>query len=644
MFNPEQIHKLLECLKRIGFPANHKIIRSLHKNKSIDLNSADENDFTPLRIAIQKKDNEAIKILYSLEPKPKYLSDYDRAMIDDIVFGNKDTIKCLSAPSHRELIYCFQALYSIDPAIVNFGMCFGISHMRRQAFFSGETDVFRNRLKNIKSNIWPIIQRAMREVENEGIAPQKDLQQFFNKVRIKLDNRFPYNLWYDLYAFFDGVILSFAPEKFSNLFESGTNLENQEKLFAEPLIRPVKLESKGTFFPSNHIFSGNYTELTLPIYFECLDDALKSLDVPISLEISIGNHAFIIDYAKGKWIFTDANHLDDGEKECNSKEIAQLLLKYYGQPLIFSARSFITSDVEKLVNQSFVDLKKNIRWIELHEKITKEQTKQKNSAGYDLLYVAAKSGDVDTVKRCINAGADCNPNGNAGVTPFHIAIQLGHYEIFKELLNVFKDKKIINQAITTLGLTPLLIATTKGNIEIVKELLNVLKDQQIINQSTKSGKTTLYIAVESGFTTVVEELLKNGANLEIPISVSTQVLLEAAKKQNCEKKLRQLFDQEKIGDTLPGFSPLHAAVFFGHGDVVALLQKNGAKFETPKETISIYKLAVAMNRTDLLPPDLQQHNKLDSTIKKLAKKLEPQKIQYIEIGRASCRERVSSPV
>jgi ankyrin repeat protein len=566
MFTSEQIHQLLECLKRIGFPSDHKIMKALHDNKKANLNTCDENGFTPLRIAIQKQDNEAIKLLYLLEPNPKHLSDYDKAYIDDVVFNKKEAMKDLLVANHRELICCIQALYSIHPGVFDNGICFGIAHMRRQAFFSGETDVFRTRLKNIKANLWPIIEKTMAEVTAQCPDSDKDLHQFFSKVRVKLENKFPFHIWYDLYAFFDGAILAYAPRKFPELFAPETFLI-QNNLPAEPLIRPIKLE-KG-IVPSNHIFSGHYTQVTLPSYFECLDNAFKNFDVPISFQISTGKHVFIIDYFRGKWIYTDSNHLEEGEKECNSKEIASLLLKYYSDPLICSTRTFITPEAEKSFNQSMTFLKKDPIWIELHEQITKEKITQKNSFGHDLLFVAATNGDIETVRHCLNAGAECTSQGLEGFTPLHVAIYQRHLEIVKELLNAFKDK---------------------GNL-----------------LPTNTGITPLYVAAQEGLVTVVEELLKNGSDLEKPILANTQILLSEAKKQHREEKLRQLFDRENIGDTLPGFTPLHAAVFFGHRNVAELLQKNGAKFETPTEGISIYKLAVAMNRTDLLSSEIQEN-------------------------------------
>lgn len=57
---------------------------------------------------------------------------------------------------------------------------------------------------------------------------------------------------------------------------------------------------------------------------------------------------------------------------------------------------------------------------------------------------------------------------------------------------------------------------------------------------------------------------------------------------------------------LPGFTPLHMAVFLGNREAVELLRNHSATCETPKEGISIYKIAVAMGQTALLPQEMQQ--------------------------------------
>jgi hypothetical protein len=92
VFTPGEILQLVHCLPRLGFSADHKLIQALNNKERIDLNTADENGFTPLRKAIQKQDKEAIKLLYSLEKNPKYLSDYDWAILDEVVFDNKEKI------------------------------------------------------------------------------------------------------------------------------------------------------------------------------------------------------------------------------------------------------------------------------------------------------------------------------------------------------------------------------------------------------------------------------------------------------------------------------------------------------------------------------------------------------------------------
>jgi ankyrin repeat protein len=605
MFTPEQRQQLLKCLKRIGFSNDHEMIQALTNNQNVDLNRGDTNNFTPLRIAIQKQDKEAIKLLYSLEPNPKYLSSYDQAMLDEVILGHKGAIKKLSVPEHREFIFCIQAFYSMDPLLVDEGVCSAISHMRRQAVFAGETEVFRNRLKNIHYNLWPIIQKVMAEVEAEGFVRSKkeNLSLFFRRVKAKLNNKFPYNIWYDLYAFFDGLVcvqtdLSGFPEL----------LDPEKEIMHSPvesLIYPVKLDSKGMGLPSKHVFSGNYTETTLLTYFECLGDKLKNFTDPVSFEMDAG-HSFIIDYFKGKWVYTDSNHLEEGEKECDNKEITQLLLKYYPQPCVFATKPFITSDVEELFNQSMDALKKDPKWIGLHEKISKEQSMQKNSFGHELFYIAAGSGDVNMVKQCINVGAECTlrpknlgVEGGAEYTPLSMAAGRNHLEVVKEVIKTVNDEKLINHPIHG-GWTPLSSAITGGRLDVARELLQKLNDEKIINYPRQDGWTPLSLASRYGHLDIVKELLqklndeklinhptKNG---DTPLSLAVkhghlEIVKELLKKLNDEKVIHY--------SELWGKTALEVAAENGHIEIVKEFLK---KSKGEEEGIVKHVLSIAVKR------------------------------------------------
>jgi ankyrin repeat protein len=288
-----------------------------------------------------------------------------------------------------------------------------------------------------------------------------------------------------------------------------------------------------------------------------------------------------VDYTNGSWILTDANYLEEGEKECNNKEVAQLLLTAYSSPFIFSTRAFTTSNKIESLNQSLTALKENLTWNELHGKMTKKQISQKDSSGHTLFYVAAVRGDLEMVKQCITLGGTCNPEGQKAATPFFIAAQDGHLEVVKMLLQEFgNDKEKMNQA-TNEGVTPLWIAAKNGHLEIVEILIQELgNDKEKVNQPSYQGITPLWAAASKGRLKIVKMLIQVLENdkekINQPMNQGATPLWAAAQNDHFAtvKLLIQALgnDKEKINQPAHnGATPLFVAAQKGHIKIVKVL-------------------------------------------------------------------------
>lgn len=605
LYSEAESLQLIACLRRLGFSDKHHFIQALQTTRSVDLNAFDDFNLTPLRLAIQKQDIEAIKTLNSYIPEHKYLSNYDTAILEEIILNKKSEFNSFDFPTHHELIYCVQALYSIDPNHVEQGMCFGIAHMRRQAFFSREINVYNRRLKNIKANLWPIIQKTMAEVTDSGIDRKTDIKKYVEAVRQKLRNKFPYCVWQDIYKFFDGVILYLNPHQFSHIFEQKKTL-TQNQLPAERMLRPVKMENIHVATP--HIFSGRYTKNTLPKYFKCLEQAFKQFNLNVSLEINTGGHTYTIEYCYGKWIYNDSNHLEDSQKECSSWEISELLLTHYTDPLIFSTRAFVSPD--KLSNYKAVlnRLNKNLDWAKIHNNITAKNVTKKNSHGYSLLYVAAACGDQATVKKCIatNKKSILNAPINDGYTPLMIASQEGHTEVVKELLAEIKDENEINKTLSD-GSTAIYIASQNGYHEIIKEFIGAFKNKNKM-QVPRNGFTPFLIAAMNGHHNVVKEWIKTDKNLikQTNSEESTALYLAASYGHyKVVKEILSIFPEEKfISLKIKNVTSLFVAAEYGHTKCVAeilnALKDKTTNNEVIQDILTVFYEAAQNNRLDVI--------------------------------------------
>jgi len=248
------------------------------------------------------------------------------------------------------------------------------------------------------------------------------------------------------------------------------------------------------------------------------------------------------------------------------------------------------------------------------------------------LHLVAAHGNLKEVKLLIDAKADFNPANKYGETPLYFALKNKHFPVVAALPNVGADlTKLLtiaarfghhanvaqwlleNKANPKLadnhGLTPLHIASKKNRLEIVKLLLDSEKIENL-NVTDNHGATALFRAAERGYTNMVKELIKAGAgpdyachngatafyiaaqnnhletlkllltytsDKELGIKGSVAVLREHAEENKKNPALNQFLKSKGLAHTqeIDGFNALHAAVFFGHVEIVKLLLAKG---------------------------------------------------------------------
>ncbi|CAK4654993.1 unnamed protein product [Aphanomyces euteiches] len=141
-----------------------------------------------------------------------------------------------------------------------------------------------------------------------------------------------------------------------------------------------------------------------------------------------------------------------------------------------------------------------------------EASKRGRHAGElrEALWMAAKNGNVATVRQLLNRGGEPNwaPPDEKGWTALMVACAKGHVATVKTLL---ARGASVDIAAST-GVTPLMCASAAGKIAIVKELLAHHADVNAINED---GGTALHGAAFYDHLAVVQVLANRGADLNM---------------------------------------------------------------------------------------------------------------------------------
>lgn len=233
------------------------------------------------------------------------------------------------------------------------------------------------------------------------------------------------------------------------------------------------------------------------------------------------------------------------------------------------------------------------------------------------LYAAAANGKLDVVKYLCESKAQVNTNGRNNFTPLIAAAFDGDSEVVNVLLKYGADleKAIKNNQ----GVFTAVYAASIDNHPGVVEIL--CKAGADVNVYGYDGWTPLTVAIERGFSDVVDALLKYGKGIDLEM-----------KEQNTRAKTaplnRAVFNNKpeiaellcKAGaDTnqfIGSYTYLNWAVDEGYIEIVKILLKYGADPYQKDNSISgknAFETARKNNRQDIVdllrnPPRLEQHD------------------------------------
>lgn len=192
----------------------------------------------------------------------------------------------------------------------------------------------------------------------------------------------------------------------------------------------------------------------------------------------------------------------------------------------------------------------------------KSPINQKDKEGLTPLMLAAKEGDVYTIKQLLQKGADTQIQDDEGWSALHFAAANGRLAAVAMLLNHSK----------------------KG-----------------IDLADSEGRTALHRACYYGHTDVAVYLIDNGASIEARDHHSKTPLHSAASSNpQSENMITTLLqkgaDPEAV--TSLGWTPLHSAVRYGEPEIAQLLIDSGANIEA-KNNYGETPLLMAVSETEI---------------------------------------------
>lgn len=543
---------------------------------------------------------------------------------------------------HSQLIELLQAL---DYPIHEDGVCFGVAAMGMQAILACDVDTFQKRLA------------AIDKIKLDAASFAAYIKRIEDKRKKKIRLTAQELELSDLHAFLEGIVLYFKPYQFPYLFPKDAVPKVQDIALTLSRGLPRQLVtvndfqlSKGAVVPElqeiqvtkldSKEFVGLYTLESLTSYFKLLRPNPPGFKPPVAFVLRSSGHALTVAYdcEKKCWQLIDVDQLPMQEFS-DEVDLAKAVLGSFSNNdiAIFHAEVFCRKEQMASAQEWLRKVTNDEAFRALHAGQEKNHA-YTDSDGGSLLYIATKANNVELVEKLLGSGAVVDIPTDNGTTPLYIAAQLGYVDIVRTLLKAGADpNKPRNNSST-----PLAVAANNGQVDCVKQLLDsnasinyanvcggtallraakyghaevvktLLDRKAAVNQAANNGATPLCVAAKEGHPEIIEILLANKANTDVFMKLSINKLLETALKSNRKSEVSDLFKTHKILDnSYVDFTPLHAAAYFGHVDVVKKLLLAKADINKKSESgMTCLDVAKAMGRHEIVDILLGNNRKL----------------------------------
>ncbi len=171
------------------------------------------------------------------------------------------------------------------------------------------------------------------------------------------------------------------------------------------------------------------------------------------------------------------------------------------------------------------------------------ERRKKRKAHNKLLIEATKLGDLGSVKKLLDLGANPNVYDEEGCSPLHIAVINADLAMIEALLKA--KARVSIKTISHQGQEPLHIAAMGDRHNVIETLLTAGAN---IDRKSSDGRTPLIFAIQKGHRNTVVTLINAGANTSIGVKFG------AFGQMATPAQFARAFKQKEIADLLDSIS------------------------------------------------------------------------------------------
>ncbi|XP_076680771.1 uncharacterized protein LOC143375485 [Andrena cerasifolii] len=222
------------------------------------------------------------------------------------------------------------------------------------------------------------------------------------------------------------------------------------------------------------------------------------------------------------------------------------------------------------------------------------------------LQLAARREHNEVVKLLLERGANVDVQSEGGDTILHCAAENGDSALIEHILKHGPD---VNNKSNKSALNAAVLGCGRQYFRIVKSLLEYgfTVDPEVGNDCN-----LLHAAVEKGYLTIVEQLLKYGSDVNISISSTSPLHVAIRKKQEEIAKPLISYGADLNSRDKAGNTPIFYAAKNGDLEMVRLLLTNKANV---KDSPQVLNTAVQQNRRDIVEVLLQHGADVNASTK-----------------------------